>query len=79
MSQKSVEVSFPLLGVLGIVFVVLKLCGVINWSWWLVLLPFYFGLAIVVGILAFAGLVYLLHKVLKGIADYKKQKAKAAK
>ena len=32
--------------VLGIVFVVLKLCNVISWSWWLVLLPFY-------GILAF--------------------------
>lgn len=25
--------------VLTIVFVVLKLVGVINWSWWLVLLP----------------------------------------
>lgn len=33
-----------ILGVLGIVFVVLKLAevGVVaNWSWWLVLLPFY--------------------------------------
>ena len=30
-------------GVLGIVFVILKLCSVINWSWWLVLLPFYGG------------------------------------
>ena len=26
-------------GVLQIVFIVLKLCGVINWNWWLVLLP----------------------------------------
>lgn len=25
--------------ILTIVFVVLKLCGVIAWSWWLVLLP----------------------------------------
>lgn len=25
--------------ILTIVFVVLKLCGVIGWSWWLVLLP----------------------------------------
>ena len=30
-----------LFGVLGIVFTVLKLVGVINWSWWLVLLPFW--------------------------------------
>ncbi len=34
------------LGLLGIVFIVLKLCGVINWSWWIVLLPLYGGFAI---------------------------------
>ena len=34
-------------GVLGIVFIVLKLCGVINWSWWLVLLPIYGPAALV--------------------------------
>jgi len=27
--------------VVGIVFIVLKLCKVIDWSWWLVLLPIY--------------------------------------
>lgn len=27
------------LNVLTIVFIVLKLCKVISWSWWLVLLP----------------------------------------
>lgn len=32
-----------LLGVLGLIFIVLKLCAVIDWSWWLVLLPFYGG------------------------------------
>lgn len=26
-------------GLLQIAFIVLKLCGVIDWSWWLVLLP----------------------------------------
>jgi len=30
-----------LFGVLGVVFVVLKLVEVIDWSWWLVLLPLY--------------------------------------
>ena len=28
-------------GLLGIVFIVLKLCGVISWSWWWVLAPFW--------------------------------------
>lgn len=27
--------------VLTLIFIVLKLCDVIMWSWWLVLLPFY--------------------------------------
>ena len=26
---------------LGVAFIVLKLCGVINWSWWWVLAPFW--------------------------------------
>jgi hypothetical protein len=30
-----------LLTVLGVVFIVLKLVGVIDWSWWWVLLPLY--------------------------------------
>ena len=34
--------------VLGIVFIVLKLVGVISWSWWWVLAPFWIPLAIVI-------------------------------
>ena len=36
-----------LLGLLGIAFVVLKLCGVIDWSWWWVTAPFWGPLALV--------------------------------
>ncbi len=43
-------------GLLGILFVALKLLGYITWSWWLVLLPFYGGLALV----AFIGLVFFI-------------------
>ena len=35
-------------GLLGVVFIVLRLCGVINWSWWWVLSPFWIPIAIVV-------------------------------
>jgi phosphoglycerol transferase MdoB-like AlkP superfamily enzyme len=31
------------LGLLGVAFVVLKLTGVINWSWWWVTAPFWGG------------------------------------
>ena len=32
-----------ILGILGCIFVTLKLCNVIDWSWWLVTLPFWGG------------------------------------
>lgn len=32
--------------VVGIIFVILKLTDNIDWSWWLVLLPFYGGSAL---------------------------------
>ena len=35
-------------GILGTAFVVLKLCGVIDWSWWFVLMPFGIGLFVFV-------------------------------
>lgn len=42
--------------VLAIVFTVLKLCGVINWSWWWVLLPVWGPVALIVLLLIVAGL-----------------------
>lgn len=55
--QKTVYVSngIGVFGLLGVLFVGLKLCDVIDWSWWLVTLPFWGGtalcLAIVLGYL----------------------------
>ena len=37
-------------GLLGVVFVTLKLTGVIAWSWWLVTLPFWGGFALLAGV-----------------------------
>lgn len=43
-------------GLLGIAFIVLKLCGVINWSWWWVLSPYWitFGVVLVGLVIALA-------------------------
>lgn len=41
MSDRIVYKSPSILGLLGITFVVLKLIGVINWSWWWVTIPFW--------------------------------------
>ncbi len=50
---------------LGVVFVVLKLCGVINWSWWWVTAPFWapFALVLAIGIPCF--IVYMIYTALK--------------
>ena len=46
-------------GILGIVFVVLKLVDVIAWSWWLVLLPIYGPLALGLALYAVAAYAVL--------------------
>jgi hypothetical protein len=47
-SSTSGGVSFA--GLLCIAFIVLKLCKVIDWSWWLVTSPIWIPLALVIGI-----------------------------
>lgn len=45
-------------GVLQLILITLKLCKVITWSWWLVLLPIWIGLtAILIAIIVIAALL----------------------
>ena len=67
-SSKSETASFPILGILGLIFVTLKLAeiGVVaTWSWWWVLSPFWVPLAIVLGIFAVAGVAMVVAKLLE--------------
>lgn len=45
-NESSGGAGFSVFGLLGVVFVVLKLCGVIDWSWLWVLSPFWISLII---------------------------------
>ncbi len=45
------------LGLLALIFITLKLCEVIAWSWWLVLLPLYGPLGLVI-LIFIAALVF---------------------
>jgi hypothetical protein len=47
------------LGLLGVVFVTLKLTGFIDWSWWWVTAPFWGGFVFALAILAIFGFVAL--------------------
>lgn len=46
-SNSSSSSGIGVLGLLGVSFVILKLIGVITWSWWWVTLPFWGGFALV--------------------------------
>lgn len=64
--SKTVTVSGPgFLSLLGLLFIGLKLSGIINWSWWLVLLPIYGPVVLVfafISTLFFVGSVLTLLK-----------------
>lgn len=60
MSKNTSSESIGFWSLLGLAFIVLKLTGVINWSWWYVLMPLYGGFILVMGIL----LIYGVYKVL---------------
>ncbi len=56
-----VNTTMPISGILGVAFVVLKLMGFINWSWWWVTLPFWGGIALVLSLLAIFGVGFLIY------------------
>ena len=49
-------------GLLGVVFVVLKLTNYIDWSWWYVTLPFWGGIALAIFFLIITFLVFLFKR-----------------
>lgn len=51
------------LGLLGIVFIVLKLTGYIDWSWWWVTAPFWAPIALILGILAVLVIIVLIARL----------------
>lgn len=58
MKNSNSNKGLSVLQLLGIAFVILKLCNIINWSWWWVTLPFYFPFII----LFFVWLPYYYYK-----------------
>lgn len=54
-------VAFPFFGILGLIFITLKLTNVITWSWWLVLLPIYGPIILAIGIVLIMLVVFSKH------------------
>lgn len=64
--KESAASSSLLPTLLLVAFVVLKLCGVIAWSWWWVLSPLWIPAAFVLAILVLGGLFVVIRGGLKG-------------
>ena len=60
MQNSSSNSSIGFFSLLGIVFIVLKLTGYIDWSWWIVLSPIWGSF--LVGILILIFLIWLTNK-----------------
>ena len=81
-SSASASINVGWLGLLGVVLVVLKLnpggwlsSPVQDWSWWLVLLPFYVGLIILLLIAVVGGFFYLIGTMVDKRNRRKRRKA----
>ncbi len=69
-TKTNVTVSLPIFGVIGLILVIMKLGGVAPvaaWSWWLVTLPFWFGIALFAAVLAVMGIIALFVFILAAI------------
>ena len=62
-SNETVKVNvttWPILGLLGLIFITLKLTGVITWSWVWVLAPFWIPFVLLIVILIVAVIVWFI-------------------
>lgn len=48
MKKENATGGMSALGVLQIIFIVLKCVGILDWSWWKVFIPFWINLALIV-------------------------------
>ncbi len=56
--MKESRISFSFL--LGLAFIVLKLCKVITWSWWWVTAPFWIPASLAILALLIVGVCYVI-------------------
>ncbi len=61
--------TVEILWIVGLIFTGLKLCKVIDWSWWWVTLPFWGGISLIV-LSLIAAIIYAV--ILDKIEDRKK-------
>ena len=64
-SSSSSSGGIGVFGLLGVVFVTLKLTGVIDWSWWWVTAPFWGGFVILLAVIGVIFTAYVVTQLIK--------------
>lgn len=60
--QKTASTGFPFFGILALIFITLKLCNVITWSWVWILAPIWGPFIAGIGIVLVCMIIYILVK-----------------
>ena len=75
-TKSSVKITVPIFEMIGLCLVIAKLGGIdpiASWSWWLVTLPFWFGIVVVIAFLAIfllvAAIVFILSMLFAFLMD----------
>lgn len=56
-NDKTTTGGIGFFGLLGIVFITLKLCGIIDWAWWIVLSPIWGSILLVIVIVVILAII----------------------
>jgi hypothetical protein len=73
-TSKTVHVNNDISGLLGVLFIALKLTHVIDWSWVWVLAPFWIGLAFIGAFMLLFGGIAFLVVIIDAISTSRKRK-----
>ena len=65
----SINIGGGFCSLLAVAFIVLKLCGVIDWTWVWVLAPLWMPIAIVLGIIIIAVILGAIKGIIEGIFE----------
>lgn len=66
-------------GLLTVLFIGLKLTGVIDWSWWYVLAPLWIPWIVLFVVCIIAIIFYVIALIIKGLVEIKHEKNKKKK
>jgi len=69
-SEQTLNIQMSHVGLLTIAFVVLKLCKVIDWSWWWVLSPLWIGIILAIVVCFVFSLVVYYKQQDNGIDEF---------